>query len=259
MTPDWSRDPDPVPYADLSNPQSLNLYVYARNNPLSFVDRDGHDCTAQYTYVPSFDFDTGDLEFTYEQTGFTCTSTSTPLDDTDSDSGWFSNIGQNLTDAVGQTVNAITSFMTQPRNPGCMAAMTGAGSAIGTGVGAIGIAGGPTVAATEPTGFLLGGGAGYALGLVSCMSGSGGGGGGGGGSRGSTGRTTPNNPKEASAMAEAKASPKQGARLPIKLSDSRWPAGQGWVKMARNIDGVEIHWNLNLNTDETDDWKFIDY
>jgi hypothetical protein len=27
----------------LSNPQSLNLYAYAGNNPLSFVDEDGHD------------------------------------------------------------------------------------------------------------------------------------------------------------------------------------------------------------------------
>jgi RHS repeat-associated protein len=26
MTPDWSRDPDPVPYADYENPQTLNLY-----------------------------------------------------------------------------------------------------------------------------------------------------------------------------------------------------------------------------------------
>jgi RHS repeat-associated protein len=43
MSPDWSSEPDPVPYADLSNPQSLNMYAYVRNNPLRTVDPDGHD------------------------------------------------------------------------------------------------------------------------------------------------------------------------------------------------------------------------
>ena len=41
-TPDWSTTPQPVPYANLSDPQSLNLYSYVRNNPLSNVDADGH-------------------------------------------------------------------------------------------------------------------------------------------------------------------------------------------------------------------------
>ncbi len=43
-TPDWSARPQPVPYADLSNPQSLNLYAYVRNNPLTNRDPDGHWC-----------------------------------------------------------------------------------------------------------------------------------------------------------------------------------------------------------------------
>ena len=42
MTPDWSLSPEPVPYADLSDPQSLNLYSYVRNNPISRADLDGH-------------------------------------------------------------------------------------------------------------------------------------------------------------------------------------------------------------------------
>jgi RHS repeat-associated protein len=41
-SPDWSETPDPVPYADLSDPQSLNLYAYVRNNPLYYSDPDGH-------------------------------------------------------------------------------------------------------------------------------------------------------------------------------------------------------------------------
>jgi len=46
MSPDWSATADPVPYARLDDPQSLNLYAYVRNNPLSLVDRNGHssDC-----------------------------------------------------------------------------------------------------------------------------------------------------------------------------------------------------------------------
>ena len=42
MTPDWSGSPVPVPYADLTDPQTLNLYSYVRNNPLGQRDADGH-------------------------------------------------------------------------------------------------------------------------------------------------------------------------------------------------------------------------
>src|SRR5580658_1585573 len=42
MTPDWAAKPTTVPYASLGNPQTLNLYSYVHNNPLSFQDKDGH-------------------------------------------------------------------------------------------------------------------------------------------------------------------------------------------------------------------------
>jgi RHS repeat-associated protein len=42
--PDWSAKEEPVPYAKLENPQSLNLYTYVHNNPLSAFDPDGHGC-----------------------------------------------------------------------------------------------------------------------------------------------------------------------------------------------------------------------
>jgi RHS repeat-associated protein len=42
MSPDWSAKEDPVPYAKLDDPQSLNLYGYVENNPLSRADADGH-------------------------------------------------------------------------------------------------------------------------------------------------------------------------------------------------------------------------
>ena len=44
ISPDWASKPEAVPYSDLADPQSLNLYGYVRNNPLSKADKDGHDC-----------------------------------------------------------------------------------------------------------------------------------------------------------------------------------------------------------------------
>ncbi|MGO9130072.1 MAG: RHS repeat-associated core domain-containing protein, partial [Bryobacteraceae bacterium] len=40
--PDWSARQDPVPYARIDDPQTLNLYGYMRNNPLGGADADGH-------------------------------------------------------------------------------------------------------------------------------------------------------------------------------------------------------------------------
>jgi RHS repeat-associated protein len=42
MSPDWSAKEEPVPYARMDNPQTLNLYAYLMNNPLGGVDADGH-------------------------------------------------------------------------------------------------------------------------------------------------------------------------------------------------------------------------
>ena len=42
-SPDWSASPQPVPYADLGDPKTLNLYGYVRNNPLAKADPDGHN------------------------------------------------------------------------------------------------------------------------------------------------------------------------------------------------------------------------
>ena len=42
LSPDWSAKVEPVPYAKLDNPQSLNLYSYVLNNPITGIDADGH-------------------------------------------------------------------------------------------------------------------------------------------------------------------------------------------------------------------------
>ncbi|MGH9535316.1 MAG: RHS repeat-associated core domain-containing protein [Terriglobales bacterium] len=44
MTPDWAASPASVPYASLSNPQTLDLYGYALGNPTTNADPDGHWC-----------------------------------------------------------------------------------------------------------------------------------------------------------------------------------------------------------------------
>jgi RHS repeat-associated protein len=43
LSPDWSAIPAPVPYANLTNPQTLNLYQFVGDNPETFSDLDGHE------------------------------------------------------------------------------------------------------------------------------------------------------------------------------------------------------------------------
>ena len=49
---DWAAAPTTVPYAEFGDPQSLNLYSYVRNNPLSHADADGHEIP-----TPEMNFD----------------------------------------------------------------------------------------------------------------------------------------------------------------------------------------------------------
>ena len=42
ISADWSATPIPVPYADLTDPQSLNLYGFVRGLPTTKADVDGH-------------------------------------------------------------------------------------------------------------------------------------------------------------------------------------------------------------------------
>ena len=66
--------------------------------------------------------------------------------------------------------------------------------------------------------------------------------------RGSTGRTVPNTLNEQMAMHQVMSNPLEGAvdmsqlkNHPVIMSDSRWLASEGWVKMSNNVNGVEIH------------------
>ncbi|HEV2288629.1 MAG TPA: RHS repeat-associated core domain-containing protein [Candidatus Acidoferrales bacterium] len=42
ISADWSSVPEAVPYANLTNPQTLNLYAMVSDNPETFADLDGH-------------------------------------------------------------------------------------------------------------------------------------------------------------------------------------------------------------------------
>lgn len=42
------------------------------------------------------------------------------------------------------------------------------------------------------------------------------------------------------------------------MTDSRWPAADGWIKMTQNINEIEIHYLFNNRTQEVDDFKFKD-
>ena len=66
--------------------------------------------------------------------------------------------------------------------------------------------------------------------------------------RGSTGRTVPNTLNEQMAMHQVMSNSLEGAvdmsqmkNHLVIMSDSRWLASEGWVKMSNNVNGVEIH------------------
>ena len=75
----------------------------------------------------------------------------------------------------------------------------------------------------------------------------------------STGRTAPKSLKEQLAMEEVVAKT-GGKQLPIKMSDTanNLLAEDGWVKMAQNVNGVEIHYVKNTRTGQVVDFKFKD-
>jgi hypothetical protein len=155
MTPDWSADPEPVPYANYDDPQSLNLFSYTRNSPLSNVDLDGHGCAL---YVQTFTWNDG-----WHPGGV---------------EGYFCNVDQ-FKNIVQEATQAATDWITQPRDPGCMAGAMATGSQIGMMAGTtLAAAGGVTIPVGSVAGMTFGATAGYVVGFSSCMSGTGAGGGG---------------------------------------------------------------------------------
>jgi hypothetical protein len=86
--------------------------------------------------------------------------------------------------------------------------------------------------------------------------------------RGSTadpakGTTLPRDLREQLAMQQAIANAGGGTQLPITMTDPRWPATDGWVKMQQNIEPggsggpVNVHYVYNPTTGQVDDFKIV--
>ncbi len=171
LSPDYNDRgsiPDPVPYADYTNPQSLNLYSYVKNNPLSRTDPDGHGC-----------FDS-DASSSTDANGNLQVNGGCDWGDFIPTLVEVSQFVDQVKKTAQQAVNQISNIMNTPGGPGCMAGLAaggaGAGAAAGGGVGLVGLAGGGVgVVVTEPAGLVAGGvggaGSGIALGMSICPGG----------------------------------------------------------------------------------------
>lgn len=73
----------------------------------------------------------------------------------------------------------------------------------------------------------------------------------------STGRTAASGLDEQLAMEQAMSNPAAGRVLDITMTDPRWPASQGWVKMVQHINGIEIHYVRNVETGAVADFKYV--
>ena len=80
---------------------------------------------------------------------------------------------------------------------------------------------------------------------------------------GNPGRTIPNTLNEQMAMHQVVPNPLDNAidmsqlnKHPIIMTDPRWSASDGWVKMSNNVNGIEIHFVYNKITGAFDDFKF---
>jgi RHS repeat-associated protein len=73
---------------------------------------------------------------------------------------------------------------------------------------------------------------------------------------GSTGRVEPANLTEQLAMTTVRSDPAGVVLRRVPMTDARWPASDGWVKMQQIERGVNIHYVRNTLTGAVDDFKF---
>jgi RHS repeat-associated protein len=71
MIPDWAAKATSVPYADFGDPETLNLYVYVRNNPLLRADLDGHGWLTDHLKSFVWGLDKGNRNFAASTLGKT--------------------------------------------------------------------------------------------------------------------------------------------------------------------------------------------
>lgn len=75
------------------------------------------------------------------------------------------------------------------------------------------------------------------------------------------GTTLARNLREQLAIEQAMSRPAAGQVLPIKMTDPRWPASDGWVKMQQMIrpggEPINVHYIQNTATGAVDDFKIV--
>ena len=224
MSPDYSDEPDPVPYADYDDPQGLNLYAYVGNNPLKSVDSEGHYSCDPDSYSTNGN---GDLVVTAGACHLDWGDFKQYLN---SQLDYYKQAASQLANSASQAANTFGNIMNTPGGANCMGAL-GAGGATaggiaGGGVGLVGLAGGGVaVVVTEPAGLVaggIGGGAsGVALGMTVCPGGAASGGG--GRASGSSARLTKPQQKQTAkylGMKEVKGLTSQGQ--PVFEKDGRY-------------------------------------
>lgn len=63
------------------------------------------------------------------------------------------------------------------------------------------------------------------------------------------------------AIEQAMGSAAQGTHLPLMMTDPRWPASEGWVKMQQIIkpggEPINVHYLYNIGNGAIDDFKII--
>ena len=228
-SPDWSATPQPVPYADLDDPQTLNLYAYARNNPMSNRDVDGHFWE--------------ELRNAWKWGHWVNNANLNKALQKDADEARKSLAGMHGFTINGQAPGAIAK--SGDNQQVILANRAGTNFIITQGMSICpsGTTCGVIIPPLEnPVGVAAEGEAAEAAAAVAQ----------------STGRTEAANLTEQLAMDQARANPTAGAAVPLKkgMTDARWPGSQGWVKMRQNINGVEIHYVRNVNTGAVADFKF---
>jgi RHS repeat-associated protein len=163
-------------FADPENPQSWNLYSYGFNTPLLYSDPTGHAPDQCQGKDPNY-----------------CVTVTATADALETMAAQLQlRLWQLEQQTLQNATDAVWNWLSKPRDPNCVASYTAVGSSIGFwaggGLGTLGVAGGPAVAATVPGGAAggaaLGGGVGGLAGLAMCSSGTGSGSGGGGRSTG---------------------------------------------------------------------------
>ncbi|PYT57552.1 MAG: hypothetical protein DMG35_20080 [Acidobacteria bacterium] len=100
LTPDWSPAPAPVPFADLANPQTLNLYAYVNNNPITGIDPDGH-MGATNSIVPFMKPPVSDGNWSQELTFSLLADHANDLNDPNAQAELQNNSGEALTPTPG--------------------------------------------------------------------------------------------------------------------------------------------------------------